>query len=65
MILGIECVKSTHGLMRFAPAGMGSFISRMSTRSDSTMPAPAESPARMIDVGDIALCGAVGGGDIK
>ena len=52
-MLGILCVKSTHGLIKLAPAGMGRHISLMITSKDMTIPAPAESPMRMMDVGRI------------
>jgi hypothetical protein len=54
-ILGILCVRSTQGLIRLAPAGIGRPISLMTINREITMPAPAESPMRMIDVGSIGL----------
>ena len=60
-ILGMLWVRSTHGLIRLAPAGIGKPISRMITNRDTTIPAPAESPMRMIEVGKIGAC-APGGG---
>lgn len=58
---GILCVKSIHGLIKLAPAGMGKPISLMITSSEMTIPAPAESPIRMIDVGKIGVCVPGGG----
>lgn len=52
-ILGMLCVKSTQGLIKLAPAGMGNPISLISTRREMTIPAPAESPERMMLVGSI------------
>lgn len=63
-ILGILCVKSTQGLIKLAPAGMGRPISRMMRRSETTIPAPAESPMKMIDVGRIGVW-VFGGGSIR
>jgi hypothetical protein len=54
-ILGILCVKSTQGLIKLAPAGMGRPISRMMTRRATTIPAPAESPMKMIEVGRMGV----------
>ena len=54
-ILGILCVRSTHGEIKLAPAGIGKPISRMMTNSETTIPAPAESPIRMIEVGKIGV----------
>ena len=62
LILGILCVKSTHGLIRLAPAGIGSPISLIRTKRDMHMPAPAESPIKMISVGETGACVASGGG---
>jgi hypothetical protein len=64
-ILGILCVKSTHGLIRLAPAGIGRPISLISTKRDMHIPAPAESPMKMMSVGEIGLCVAVGGGVMR
>jgi hypothetical protein len=63
-ILGILWVKSTHGLIKLAPAGMGRPISRMMIRRETTIPAPAESPMKMMDVGEIGTC-ASGGGSMR
>jgi hypothetical protein len=60
-MLGILCVKSTQGLTRLAPAGIGKPISLITIRSEMTIPAPAESPIRMMDVGRIGAW-APGGG---
>jgi hypothetical protein len=60
-MLGMECVRSTQGLIKLAPAGIGRPISRMMTNMEMTMPAPAESPMRMIEVGKIGAW-APGGG---
>jgi hypothetical protein len=51
LMLGMLCVKSTQGLIKLAPAGIGKPISRMSTRSEMHMPPPAESPMNMMLVG--------------
>ena len=58
------CVKSTHGLIKLAPAGIGSPISRIMIKRETTIPAPAESPMKMIDVGEIGTC-ASGGGSMR
>lgn len=50
-MLGILCVRSTHGLIRLAPAGIGRPISLITMSREMTMPAPAESPMRTMDVG--------------
>lgn len=60
--LGRLCVRSTHGLIRTAPAGIGSPISRSSVRSVSERPPPAESPANTILEEGMALWRALGGG---
>jgi len=46
MILGKLCVKSTQGLIRTAPAGIGKPKSRSTVSAVKESPAPAESPAR-------------------
>ena len=65
LMLGMLCVKSTQGLMRLAPAGMGRPISRMSTSSETHMPAPAESPINMMSVGEMGECVADVGGEMR
>jgi hypothetical protein len=52
-MLGIECVRSTHGDIRLAAAGIGRPISRINVRSDRHIPPPAESPIRMISMGEM------------
>jgi hypothetical protein len=65
-IEGKECVKSTQGDMRTAPAGMGRlFESRIKHNKDSAIPAPALSPPIVSFDGSTALCWAPGGGSIR
>lgn len=51
--------------MSTAPAGSGSPISRRTVRTVTHRPPPAESPAKTILEGGIALWIAVGGGSIR
>ena len=53
LILGMLCVKSTQGLIRLAPAGIGKPISLIRTSSEMHIPAPAESPMKMMSVGEM------------
>lgn len=46
--LGKECVRSTQGLIKTHPAGIGSPISRRIERTDRHRPPPAESPIKCI-----------------
>lgn len=46
-------MRSTHGLISTAPAGIGTPWSLSMTSNDMTMPPPAESPASTIALGSI------------
>lgn len=63
--LGKLCVKSTHGLIRTAPAGIGSPRSRNKTRRLNAKPPPAESPANTIFDAGMGLCRAELGGCVR
>ena len=62
---GNEWVKSTHGEINTAPAGIGSPRSRMTVSNDKVSPPPAESPAITIFPGSMAVWRTPGGGLIK
>lgn len=49
--LGKEWVRSDQGLMSADPAGMGNSHARITCSTESTIPAPAESPQSTIDDG--------------
>lgn len=55
IMLGKLCVRSTHGLISTAPAGSGNPMSRITVRTVMESPPPAESPAKTILDGGIAL----------
>ncbi len=63
--LGKLCVRSTHGLIRTAPAGWGSPRSRNTVSAVRHSAAPAESPAKTILEGGTGLCTDPGGGDVR
>jgi len=65
MMLGKLCVRSTQGLMRTAPAGSGSPMSRRTVSVVTHSAAPAESPAKTSFAGETGLCRALGGGCVK
>lgn len=58
-------VRSIQGLIKTAPAGIGSSRSRKTVRTERHKPPPAESPAKTILLGVTGLCIASGGGWIK
>lgn len=64
-MLGNECVKSHHGEIRTPPAGIGSFVSRMTCSSAIQRPPPAESPATTMCSGLTGRCEAPSGGRIR
>ena len=62
MMLGKLCVRSTQGLIKTAPAGIGKPMSHKIAKTLIHIPPPAESPANTIFEEGIGLCRAVGGG---
>ena len=63
--LGKLCVRSTHGLIKTAPAGSGLPRSRRIHRKETHNPPPAESPATTILLGGTGECNADGGGSVR